>query len=41
MPFKITLISRLSAVYGHWIPEERPDWVVKQLLAYFGEEQDG
>ncbi len=23
---------------GHWIPEERPDWVVEQLLAFFGEE---
>ena|SRR5690349_9779327 len=25
---------------GHWIPEERPDWVVSQLLAFFGEERD-
>ena len=25
---------------GHWIPEERPDWVVQQLLAFFGEEPD-
>lgn len=24
---------------GHWIPEERPAWVVEQLLAFFGEEQ--
>jgi len=24
---------------GHWIPEERPDWVVEQLAAFFGEEQ--
>jgi pimeloyl-ACP methyl ester carboxylesterase len=24
---------------GHWIPEERPDWVVEQLLAFFGEEK--
>ncbi len=23
---------------GHWIPEERPEWVVKQLLEFFGEE---
>lgn len=23
---------------GHWIPEERPEWVVEQLLAFFGEE---
>ncbi len=23
---------------GHWIPEERPDWVVEQLLAFFGED---
>ena len=23
---------------GHWIPEERPGWVVEQLLAFFGEE---
>jgi pimeloyl-ACP methyl ester carboxylesterase len=23
---------------GHWIPEKRPDWVVEQLLAFFGEE---
>jgi len=23
---------------GHWIPEERPDWVVEQLLAFSGEE---
>ena len=23
---------------GHWIPEERPQWVVEQLLAFFGEE---
>jgi pimeloyl-ACP methyl ester carboxylesterase len=22
---------------GHWIPEERPDWVTAQLLAFFGE----
>lgn len=22
---------------GHWIPEEKPDWVVEQLLAFFGE----
>ena len=22
---------------GHWIPEERPQWVVEQLLAFFGE----
>ena len=22
---------------GHWIPEERPEWVVGQLLAFFGE----
>jgi len=24
---------------GHWIPEERPQWVVEQLLAFFGEDQ--
>lgn len=24
---------------GHWIPEERPEWVVEQLLAFFGEAQ--
>ena len=24
---------------GHWIPEERPQWVVEQLLAFFGEER--
>ena len=23
---------------GHWIPEERPEWVVQQLLAFFGED---
>ena len=23
---------------GHWIPEERPDWVTAQLLSFFGEE---
>jgi pimeloyl-ACP methyl ester carboxylesterase len=23
---------------GHWIPEERPDWALAQLLAFFGEE---
>lgn len=23
---------------GHWIPEERPDWVVERLLEFFGEE---
>ncbi|MCB4821405.1 alpha/beta fold hydrolase [Roseicella aerolata] len=23
---------------GHWIPEERPDWVLAELLAFFGEE---
>jgi len=23
---------------GHWIPEERPEWVAQQLLAFFGEE---
>ena len=22
---------------GHWIPEERPQWVVEQLLSFFGE----
>jgi pimeloyl-ACP methyl ester carboxylesterase len=25
---------------GHWIPEERPDWMIEQLLAFFGEESD-
>ena len=24
---------------GHWIPEGRPQWVVEQLLSFFGEEQ--
>ena len=24
---------------GHWIPEERPDWTLEQLLAFFGEER--
>lgn len=24
---------------GHWIPEERPDWTLEQLLSFFGEEQ--
>lgn len=24
---------------GHWIPEERPQWVVEQLIAFFGEEE--
>ena len=24
---------------GHWIPEERPDWTLAQLLAFFGEER--
>jgi pimeloyl-ACP methyl ester carboxylesterase len=24
---------------GHWIPEERPEWVVEQLLGFFGEEE--
>ena len=24
---------------GHWIPEERPQWVVEQLLSFFGEEK--
>jgi pimeloyl-ACP methyl ester carboxylesterase len=23
---------------GHWIPEERPEWAVEQLLAFFGED---
>ena len=23
---------------GHWIPEERPEWVVEQLLAFFAQE---
>jgi pimeloyl-ACP methyl ester carboxylesterase len=25
---------------GHWIPEERPDWALEQLLAFFGEERN-
>lgn len=25
---------------GHWIPEERPQWVIGQLLAFFGEEDE-
>ena len=24
---------------GHWIPEERPEWVVERLLEFFGEAQ--
>lgn len=24
---------------GHWIPEERPEWTLAQLLAFFGEER--
>lgn len=24
---------------GHWIPEERPDWVAEQLMAFFGEKE--
>ena len=24
---------------GHWIPEERPDWVLAELRAFFGEEK--
>ena len=24
---------------GHWIPEERPEWVVERLLEFFGEEE--
>jgi pimeloyl-ACP methyl ester carboxylesterase len=24
---------------GHWVPEERPQWVVEQLLAFFAEER--
>lgn len=26
---------------GHWIPEERPAWVVERLLEFFGEVQQG
>ena len=25
---------------GHWIPEERPQWVIEQLLAFFGAEEE-
>jgi pimeloyl-ACP methyl ester carboxylesterase len=25
---------------GHWIPEERPEWALQQLLDFFGEGQD-
>ena len=25
---------------GHWIPEERPQWALEQLLAFFGEERE-
>ncbi len=25
---------------SHWIPEERPQWVIEQLLAFFGEEEE-
>jgi pimeloyl-ACP methyl ester carboxylesterase len=21
---------------GHWIPEERPEWAARELLAFFG-----
>ena len=24
---------------GHWVPEERPDWLVEQLVAFFGPPQ--
>jgi pimeloyl-ACP methyl ester carboxylesterase len=24
---------------GHWIPEERPEWVAQELLTFFGEER--
>ena len=23
--------------FGHWIPEERPQWVIDEFLAFFGE----
>lgn len=25
---------------GHYVPEERPDYVIEQLLAFFGEEKN-
>ncbi|MDE0205103.1 MAG: alpha/beta hydrolase [Candidatus Tectomicrobia bacterium] len=30
--------GRVLQECGHWIPEERPQWVVEQLLSFFGEE---
>jgi pimeloyl-ACP methyl ester carboxylesterase len=24
---------------GHWIPEEKPEWTLRQLLDFFGEER--
>jgi hypothetical protein len=26
---------------GHWIGEERPDFIAEQLLAFFAEDGDG
>jgi len=30
----------IAEACGHWIPEERPQWVIEQLLAFFGEASD-
>src|SRR5262245_12632600 len=30
----------IAEACGHWIPEERPDWVIQQLLAFFAEAND-
>lgn len=27
----------IAAGCGHWIPEEKPEWVVARLLEFFGE----
>ena len=29
--------SGIAEGCGHWIPEERPEWVLEQLLAFFSE----
>jgi hypothetical protein len=28
----------IAADSSHWIPAERPEWALAQLLAFFGEE---
>ena len=30
----------IAEACGHWIPEERPDWVIQQLLTFFAEAND-